>query len=89
MERALFLKMPFLTGYHNVSSFGEKIARILVFPLYGHYKFSHSTREEEFFYYLAPCFVCLSFCLKMKKHFINKATSRFVLLALLGFLVLQ
>ena len=42
-------KMPFKTSYHNVSPFGEKMVSVFVLPQsFGHYKFSHSTRREEF-----------------------------------------
>ena len=71
--------MPFKTGYHNVSLFGEKMARVFVLPQsFGHYKLSHSTRGRNFCY-LVSCFVHFSFCLKVKKkNSINKATYRFV-----------
>ena len=81
--------MPFKTGYHNVSLFGEKMARVFVLlQSFRHYKFSHSTRREEF---LLSRSVFRTFLLlfENEKNSINKVTYRFVFLAVFGFLVLQ
>ena len=64
--------------------------RVFVLPQsLGHYKFSHSTRREEF---LLSRFVFRTFLLVLKmkeKNSINKATYCFVFLVVFGFLVLQ